>query len=110
MGDELEAKQQELDQFVRMIRIKHCIRMSLKGSHSIKPADVRVFVQISNGKTTPLDVDANAHIHAVEAKIKDSEGIPSTRQRLIFAGRQLLDGYPPSDFSIWIGSTISLHF
>merc|ERR1712217_598838 len=98
--DEFEAKQKELDQFVRMIQINNCIRMAFKSSDSFKPADTRIFVKISNGKTIPLDVEANARIHVVQAKRRDSEGIPSTRQRLILAGRQLLDGDSLSDYSI----------
>merc|ERR1712217_428746 len=113
--DEFEAEQKELDQFFRTIQIKHCIRMACKSSHSFKSADMRIFVKISNGKTIPLDVEANARIHAVKAKIKGSEGIPSTRRRLIFAAPHLrwatAPGRPfPIDYSIWIGSTISLHF
>ena len=54
---------------------------------------MQIFVKIiSKNKTITLNVDENDTINTIKAIIQGKAGIPRSKQRLIFEGKQLEDG------------------
>lgn len=60
------------------------------------------------GQTIILQAELSSRIYDLKIAIENTDGIHRTRQRLIFAGRQLEDNRMLSDYNIQEGSTLHL--
>ena len=69
---------------------------------------MEIFVKMLTGKITKIGVEQSDLIQDVKEKLYHLEGIPTDQQRLMFSGRELMDGNSLKDCNIQNKSTIFL--
>lgn len=76
----------------------------------IQPTTIQVFLKNEKGQTTTYDIFPDESVTDFKAKVEAREGVPTSQQRLIHEGKEMVDGRLLSDYNVQEHSTIFLTF
>ena len=66
----------------------------------LRGGSMQIFVKTLTGRTITLDVDSADSIEDVKQQIQDRQGIPTDQQRLVHAGKELVEGRTLADHNV----------
>lgn len=67
---------------------------------------MQIFMKWFDGSTRTFEVEPDETVQSLRQQVQARTGIPSDQQRLIFAGKQLEDGFTLLDYNIQMESTL----
>ena len=73
-----------------------------------KDTTFQIFISTLTGKTVTIVVRKDDSVKNLKEKVQDREGIPSDQQRIVYAGKELLDHKTLSDYDISKDATLHL--
>ena len=65
-------------------------------------------VKTLTGKEVEVDIEPSDTVARIKERVEEKEGIPPAQQRLIFAGKQMLDDKQARDYNMEEGSVLHL--
>ncbi|CAI7807563.1 unnamed protein product [Closterium sp. NIES-53] len=75
---------------------------------SKRDSDAMVVFVKTGGQTIPIEVDANATVDDVKARVQEQEHIPVEQQRLFLAGNEMTSGRLLAQYNVHPGSEIQV--
>lgn len=61
---------------------------------------MEIFVKVPSGKTLSVMVERSDTVGSVMEKVRDREGVPLDRQRVVYARKQLEDGRTLAEYNV----------
>lgn len=92
----------------RIVRLAWVILLAIFVVVPMRVDAMQIFVKTLTGKHITLEVEPTDRIVDVKDKIEEKEGIDSSEQILIFAGKELIDENTLQDYSVGKDSTLHL--
>ncbi|KAF2449242.1 Nmr based structural model of the Ubch8-ubiquitin complex [Karstenula rhodostoma CBS 690.94] len=73
-----------------------------------QPEKIKLFVKDVNGETYTFEVHPSDLVNELKQKIQEKSGLVPDKQRLVYAGKQLQDGFMLSCYGIFQDSFLHL--
>ena len=68
----------------------------------------QIFVQNLAGKAITINVNDSDRVEDIKRKIQAKEFIPADKQRLVYSGKEMIDGQTLGDYNVVKDSTVHM--